>query len=111
MADKHPLIGVAADLLGEALDRGKAAANALSWPDKVAGTQKVSGAEEGRIVRELAMSDPTYLTRKLDELAPKVIKGPDGQMYRPIQGMRRFEALVKEHLPEVWAMHVIQEAE
>lgn len=111
MASKHPIAEVAQDLMDEITDNAKATAQALAWPDDVAGTQKVSRAEEARLVRELALGDPTYLQRKLDEMAPKVIKGPDGQLYRPIQAMVRFQQLVKDALPEVWAAHALQEAE
>ena len=111
MASKHPITTVTQDLMGEVAENAKSAATALAWPDHVAGTQKISQAEEARLVRELALSDPTYLPRKLDEMAPKVIKGPDGQMYRPIQGMQRFQALVKNAMPELWAAYALQEVE
>lgn len=97
--------------MGEIADNAKSAAQSLAWPDKVAGTQKIAHAEEVRMVREMAQADPGYLLRKLDEMAPKVIKGPDGQMYRPIQGMVRFQQVVKESLPELWAVHALQEVE
>jgi hypothetical protein len=106
---EHELSGIARELYAESRTRAKSIAESMPWPDSVAGTRTVPYAEEVRMMRELALADPTYLQRKLDEEAPKVIQAPNGQMYRPIQGMVRFQKLVKDALPEVWAVHAIQE--
>jgi hypothetical protein len=99
------LTGVAAELMGEARNNAKANAQALAWPDRVGGTRVVPYADEVRIFRELALQDATYPQRKLEEMAPKVIKGPNGQTYRPIAGMLHYQKVFKDALPEVWAVH------
>lgn len=106
---KTGITRIAHELMGEVAANARATAGSMAWPDHMGGTRQISHAEEVRMVREMALADPGYLARKLDEIAPKVIKGPDGQLYRPLRAMVRFEKLVQEALPEVVALHALQE--
>ena len=103
MPKAHYIRQAAAELKQEASDNAKAAAASLAPPDDAHDSVKLSRAQMIALVREQSYADPTYLARKLDEMAPVAATLPGGTPLRAANGVRYFHDLVKEARPDVYA--------
>ena len=116
MAKQHYIRQAAAELKQEASDNARAVAAALAPPDDAHDSVKLSRGEVVALVRQQSLEDddarmrgaadptqPTYLQRKLDEMAPVVATLPGGTKLRAANGVKYFHELVKEARPDVYA--------
>lgn len=103
MAKEHWIVAAADELLAELLETAESVAAQLAPPEDAYDGRTVARAQYVAHARAMSLTDPTYLQRDLDRMAPPSIPFPDGTMGRSLTGLRNFNAKWKEARPDLYA--------